>query len=55
MEAGGGPRPPRVSSASSDGTTAPDAFSDPAVMAGPLPAGGRAIQGRIESRSSPMP
>ncbi|EPQ15303.1 hypothetical protein D623_10013223 [Myotis brandtii] len=30
VEAGRGPRPPRVGSASSDGTKAPDAFSDPA-------------------------
>lgn len=52
VEAGRGPRPPGVVSASNDGTTVPDAFSDPAVMAGLLPAGGRAVQGRTESRSS---
>lgn len=55
VEADRGPRPPKVGSASSDGTTVPDTFSDPAVMAGPLPAGGRAVQGRIESHSSQTP
>lgn len=52
VEAGRGPRPPGVVSASSDGTTAPDAFSDPAVMLGSCPLAAELF--RAESRAAAL-